>query len=136
VVTHQGSSYWYLATHLEDPLQAVWVYEHRVWVEEGFRDDKSLLKAVRYRVKADDRLERLLLGLVGACLILARIGAEVARTSSLRRLLVHKKGPVGVIWLAINLLCFPHLIPAGLIQQALGAPLLITLPAPSETKSG
>ena len=65
---------WYLATDLKDPQEAVRLYRQRSWIEEMFRDFKHHLGLERSRVVGSGRLERLMLGLVLAYLVLALIG--------------------------------------------------------------
>jgi len=68
---------WYLATDLEDPQEAVRLYGQRGWIDEMFRDFKQHLGLERSRVTGSARLERLMLGMVLAYLVLALIGLGV-----------------------------------------------------------
>lgn len=65
---------WYLATDLDDPFEAIRLYERRAWIEEMFRDFKHRLGLEKSRVAGLTRLERLMLGLVLAYLVLAMVG--------------------------------------------------------------
>jgi hypothetical protein len=64
----------YLATDLDDPQEAIRGYAQRAWIDEMFRDFKSHLGLERSQVAGSARLERLLLGLIRAYLVLALVG--------------------------------------------------------------
>ena len=52
---------WYLATSLQDPQQAVSDYRRRMWIEETFKDLKSVLKWETYtrKIPENKRLDKL-----------------------------------------------------------------------------
>jgi len=52
---------WYLATSLENPEQAVADYRRRMWIEETFKDLKSVLKWETYtrKIPENNRLDKL-----------------------------------------------------------------------------
>jgi len=62
---HSDSEYeqsrWHLATSLDDPQQAVADYRRRVWIEQTFKDLKSVLKWETYtkKIPQNQRLEKL-----------------------------------------------------------------------------
>ena len=43
VEVNRGDNIWHLATNLEDPYEVAQLYMRRMWLEEYFRDLKSLL---------------------------------------------------------------------------------------------
>ncbi|MCR4405256.1 MAG: hypothetical protein NUW06_08315 [Candidatus Acetothermia bacterium] len=53
---------WYLATDLDDPQEAIRLYEKRAWIEEMFRDLKTHLGLEESRMATVERLEPLMLG--------------------------------------------------------------------------
>lgn len=65
VAIHSDEEYettrWYLATSLEDPQQAIADYKRRVWIEQTFKDLKSVLKWETYTKKIPEkkRLDKL-----------------------------------------------------------------------------
>mgnify|MGYP000715026304 CR=1 FL=1 len=60
---------WYLATDLGNPQQAVCLSGQRAWIDELFRDLKTHLGLEESRVAEAERLERLMLGLVGLSVV-------------------------------------------------------------------
>ena len=52
---------WYLATSLDDPQQAVADYKQRMWIEQTFKDLKSVLKWETYtkKIPENKRLDKL-----------------------------------------------------------------------------
>jgi len=67
---------WYLATNLDDGKISLNLYERRMWQEEGFRDMKSPLQLKEIKVKTLVRVERLLIGVMIAYIILSIIGLK------------------------------------------------------------
>jgi hypothetical protein len=79
VISRLGDSVWYLGTSFRDAKQTVAWYRKRFWIEEMFRDLKSLLGLRRANLNDEDRLARLLLGYQIAYLILSLVGFQVPR---------------------------------------------------------
>lgn len=74
VVSRLGDKVWYLGTSFTNPKQTVAWYKKRFWIEEMFRDMKSLLGLRQAYLKDENRLSRLLVGYQIAYFILSVIG--------------------------------------------------------------
>lgn len=71
---------WYLATSLKDREQAITDYERRMWIEESFRDLKSILKWEEYtkKIPEKERLEKLITVSLISYAIGLSIGSKVS----------------------------------------------------------
>lgn len=86
---------WYLATSLSDPKLAVKMYRRRMQPEQYFRDGKQRFDLDSTTVTTSSRLQRLLLGVLIACVALILAGMRV---SHLFRRRVCSWGKLGVFW--------------------------------------
>jgi hypothetical protein len=96
---------WYLATSLKDAKSAASWYWQRGWIEQSFKDAKSLFGLARVQVGCPERLSRLLMALTIALAwltlaALPEIGALPRRWHSA----VAQRGRASVISLALALL--------------------------------
>jgi hypothetical protein len=101
VVSRLGDKVWYLGTSLRDPRQAVAWYQKRFWIEEMFRDFKSLLGLRQVRLKDEQRLTRLLLGYQMAYFILSVIGFNVPKRWHHK---LASRNRLSTIWVALEAL--------------------------------
>lgn len=108
VISRLGDSVWYLGTSFRDPRQAVAWYKKRFWIEEMFRDLKSLLGLRQARLKDENRLARLLLGYQIAYFILFVIGFHVPRRWHQKLASRDRLSTVWVALEAISLLTRPR----------------------------
>ncbi len=69
---------WYLATSLSDARLAVKMYRKRMQPEQYFRDGKQRFSLASTTVTTSSRLQRLLLGVVLACVVLILVGMRVS----------------------------------------------------------
>jgi hypothetical protein len=101
VVSRLGDSLWYLGTTFTSARQAVACYRKRFWIEEMFRDFKSTLGLRKARVKDENRLARLLLGLQIAYLILFIVGVKVPQRW---QTYLASRDRLSVVWFALEAL--------------------------------
>jgi hypothetical protein len=101
VVSRLGDKVWYLGTSFCDAKQTVAWYKKRFWIEEMFRDFKSILGLRKARLKDEERLTRLLLGYQIAYLILSLIGFQVPKRW---HRYFSSRPSLSVIWLALHAL--------------------------------
>lgn len=100
-ISRLGDKVWYLGTSFCDARQAVAWYKKRFWIEEMFRDLKSLLGLRRARLKDEKRLARLLLGYQMAYFILSVIGFNVPRRWHQK---LASRNRLSTIWVALEAL--------------------------------
>ena len=98
-ISRLGDKVWYLGTSFRDPRQAVAWYKKRFWIEEMFRDFKSLLGLRRARLKDEKRLARLLLGYQVAYFILSVIGFNVPRRWHQK---LASRNRLSTVWVALE----------------------------------
>ena len=78
---------WYIATNLPSARLTLNWYAKRVGIEEMFRDCKTHLGMERTRIKDADRLDRLLVGMILAYLVLAWVGTKALPKEYARQVL-------------------------------------------------
>lgn len=93
---------WFIATTLGDPVFVRELYATRMKIEELFRDEKFHLGMRRMRARQKVRVERLLLVLLLAVLLLSILGAAVHRFPSLARMLVERLTDAGLVFLGLQ----------------------------------
>jgi hypothetical protein len=91
---------WYIVTNLYSSRLAIGWYEKRTGIEEMFRDLKTHLGMEHTRIHDADRLDRLLIGMILAYLVLAWVGTEVVPNDYARQLL--SWGEASFLWLALR----------------------------------
>lgn len=101
VISRLGDKVWYLGTSFTNPKQAVSWYKKRFWIEEMFRDMKSLLGLRKANVKDENRLARLLVGYQIAYFILFVIGFNTPRRWQNR---LASRPRLSIVWVALEAL--------------------------------
>lgn len=91
---------WYIVTNLPSSRLAINWYAKRTGIEEMFRDLKTHLGMEQTRIKDADRLDRLLIGMILAYLVLAWVGTEIVPSDYARQLLSWAKA--SFLWLALH----------------------------------
>lgn len=114
---------WYLATSLHSAKAAASWYWQRGWIEQSFKDAKSLFGLARVQVRSPERLCRLLMALTVACSWLSLMGLpEVGALPRRWHSAVAQRGRASITSLALALLdklgdlppcCLPRSSAAG-----------------------